>query len=57
MIPSIGFFVYFFFCAVVGFLGRNRTIGGVATFFLSLFFTPLLVALILLMSKPKEVND
>lgn len=44
--------LYFISCLVVGFAGRKRRIGSVGFFLVSMFLTPILGLLILLLSAP-----
>lgn len=42
-------FLYLLVCALVGWASRNRTVGFLGGFLLAVFFTPLVVALVLLL--------
>ncbi|EGV28388.1 hypothetical protein ThidrDRAFT_3843 [Thiorhodococcus drewsii AZ1] len=46
--------LYLAFCVYVGFLGRDRVIGFSGTFLLSLILSPLVMALVVLLTRPKE---
>ena len=45
--------VYLLLCLLVSWLGRDKAIGSVGFFVMSLFLTPLVVALILLVTTDK----
>ncbi len=49
--------IYVPVCAIVGFLGRNRTIGFAGIFTFSLIVSPIIVALVLLVTTPKTVKQ
>jgi hypothetical protein len=44
---------YILVCVLVGLLGRKRKSGFSITFVLSLFFTPVIVAILLLVTKER----
>jgi hypothetical protein len=44
--------VYLLLCAVLGFLGRGTRIGAAGVALLAVIFTPLLVALVLSVTRP-----
>ena len=54
----LGIIVYLLLCIVVSWFGRDKAIGSVGFFVMSLFLTPMVVALILLVTtrKTKIVN-
>jgi hypothetical protein len=45
--------VYVAVCAIVGFLGRKRSIGFAGIFTFSLLISPVVMALVLMVSAPK----
>jgi hypothetical protein len=45
-------FLYVLFCILVGICGSQRRMGFTGTFLLSLFITPLIVLIVLLMTGP-----
>lgn len=45
--------VYVVVCALVGFLGRKRAIGFAGVFTFSLIISPIVMALVLLVSAPR----
>lgn len=49
----LGIIVYLFLCIVVSWFGRDKAIGSVGFFVMSLFLTPVVVALILLVTTEK----
>ena len=46
--------IYVVFCILVGLLGMKRKSGFSITFLLSLFFTPVIVAMLLLVTKERS---
>lgn len=48
--------IYVPVCAIVGFLGRNRSIGFAGIFTFSLILSPVIMALVLLVTSPKTVK-
>lgn len=44
--------IYVPICALVGFLGRKRSVGFAGMFTLSLIVSPIIVALVLLVTSP-----
>ncbi|MEP7308972.1 MAG: hypothetical protein ABJA98_25995 [Acidobacteriota bacterium] len=46
--------IYFLCCLLMAFAGRNRRIGSVGYFLVALILTPILTALILLISAPRR---
>lgn len=44
---------YIAVCILVGFLGRKRKSGFSVTFVLSMFFTPVIIAILLLVTKER----
>jgi len=49
----LGIIVYLLLCIVVSWFGRDKAIGSVGFFVMSLFLTPMVVALILLVTAEK----
>ena len=52
MTPAI--LIYFFLCVLVAWLGRDRAIGSIGIFVLSLVVTPFISAIILLAATTRE---
>ena len=50
----ITYVVYFAMCFLIGYLGRNRRLGAVAYFLLSLLLSPIIGAVIVIASGPKK---
>jgi hypothetical protein len=48
--------IYVPICAVVGFFGRNRSVGFAGVFTFSLLVSPLIVSLVLLVTSPAKTN-
>jgi hypothetical protein len=48
--------IYIAMSAVVGFLGRKRAVGFAGIFVLSLFLTPFVMALVLMVAGPRANN-
>lgn len=44
-------------CAIVGLLGRKSNVGFAGIFVLSLLFTPFVMALVLLVARPRSSNS
>ena len=55
---GIGFIVWIVLCIVLANAGNKRKIGGAATFFISLFFSPIVGFIVVMVSdeKPKPVG-
>ena len=49
--------IYVPVCAIVGFLGRNRAVGFAGIFTFSLIVSPIIVALVLLVTTPNNVKQ
>jgi hypothetical protein len=45
---------YFVFCILVAICGSQRRVGFLGTFFLSMFFTPVLALIVLLITGPSR---
>jgi len=54
MIQSIAFVLYVVFCVLVGLCGSQRRMGFIGTFVVSLFFTPIIVLVVLLLTGPSR---
>jgi hypothetical protein len=57
---SFALFVYLVLCIAVAWIGRNRTLRFWGTFLLAFLFTPLIVALVLIIGTPvrrKETTE
>jgi hypothetical protein len=54
--PLVGFLAYVGLCALVGYLGRERTVGFAGYFVLSLLLTPLVMALVLLVGAQRKLS-
>ena len=52
MAYSVGFILYVVFCVLVGICGSQRRMGFIGTFLVSLFFTPVIVLIVLLLTGP-----
>jgi hypothetical protein len=54
----VGIIIYLLLCVLVSWFGRDKAIGSVGFFVMSLFLTPMVVALILLVTteKTKIIN-
>lgn len=48
------YLVYLGLCALIGYFGRNRRLGTIAYFLLSLFLSPFIGAVIVIASGPKK---
>lgn len=55
--PFLGIGAYVLLAAAVGWLGRRRIIGFTGFFLLSLFLTPLLIALVLMIGAPRSTSS
>ena len=53
--PSL-MLTYISLCAIVGYLWRSRAIGFAGVFVLSLVLSPLIMAVVLLVTKPARVK-
>jgi len=51
---SIGLILYIAFCVLVGLCGTHRRMGFIGTFIISLFLTPVVVLIILLLTGPSR---
>ena len=52
MVITIGFIIYLIFCLLVGLCGSQRRVGFLGTFIISIFITPLVMLIILLLTGP-----
>jgi hypothetical protein len=52
----IGLLLYVVFCILVGLCGSQRRMGFIGTFLLSLFLTPVLVLIVLLLTGPARID-
>jgi hypothetical protein len=52
MTHSIAIILYVVFCILVGICGSQRSMGFIGTFLVSLFFTPVIVLIVLLLTGP-----
>jgi hypothetical protein len=50
----VAILLYAGLCALVGYLGRDRSVGFAGYFVLSLLLTPLVMALVLLVGAPRR---
>ncbi len=57
MLEAIVIIVYLAFCILVALCGCQRRIGFTGTFLLSLFFTPIVVLIFLLLTAPSQRAD
>ncbi len=48
------FFGWFIFSIIVGLLGSSKSIGGIASFFISIFLSPLIGLIVVIVSKNKD---
>ena len=48
--------MYVVFCILVGLCGSQRRMGFIGTFIVSLFFTPVLVLIVLLLTGPARID-
>ena len=48
--------LYVVFCILVGLCGSQRRMGFIGTFIVSLFFTPVLVLIVLLLTGPARID-
>lgn len=51
---GIGFAIYLLACLLVGLVGSRRSMGFFAAFFFSVLFTPIVIILILQLTRPVE---
>lgn len=49
--------IYVSICAIVGFFGRNRSVGFSGIFTFSLLVSPIVMALVLIVSAPREAHN
>jgi hypothetical protein len=54
MIQAIALIVYIVFCFLVGLCGSQRRMGFIGTFIASLFLTPIVVLVVLLLAGPSQ---
>lgn len=54
MAEAIAIIVYVLFCILVGICGSQRRMGFLGTFILSVFLTPLVILIILLLTGPSQ---
>jgi hypothetical protein len=54
--PLVGILAYVGLCALVGYLGRERSVGLAGYFVLSLLLTPLVMALVLLVGTQRKLS-
>jgi hypothetical protein len=54
MVQSIALVLYIVFCLLVGLCGSQRRMGFIGTFIASLFFTPIVVLIVLLLTGPSQ---
>jgi len=54
MVQSIAVIVYIVFCVLVGLCGSQRRMGFIGTFVISLFLTPVVVLIVLLLTGPSQ---
>jgi hypothetical protein len=52
----VGVVLYVIFCILVGLCGSQRRMGFIGTFIISLFLTPLLVLIVLLLTGPARLD-
>lgn len=53
MIPIL---IFLLICLAVGWIGRDRQLGFVGTFLISLLLSPLIALLALLLGRPRETR-
>lgn len=51
---SIGLILYIAFCVLVGLCGSHRRMGFIGTFIISIFLTPVVVIIVLLLTGPSR---
>ena len=51
---TIALIMYVVFCVLVGLCGSQRRMGFIGTFIVSLFFTPVIVLIVLLLTGPSQ---
>jgi peptidoglycan/LPS O-acetylase OafA/YrhL len=56
MTLSIAIILYLVFCVLAGLCGSHRRMGFFGTFLLSLFLTPVLVLLLLILTGPSRAE-
>jgi peptidoglycan/LPS O-acetylase OafA/YrhL len=56
MTLSIAIILYLVFCVLAGLCGSHRRMGFLGTFLLSLFLTPVLVLLLLILTGPSRAE-
>ena len=56
MTLSIAIILYLIFCLLAGLCGSHRRMGFFGTFLLSLFLTPVLVVLLLILTGPSRTE-
>jgi hypothetical protein len=54
MIQLIALILYVVFCILVGLCGSQRRMGFIGTFIISLFLTPVVVLIVLLLTGPSQ---
>ena len=54
MIQLVALILYVVFCILVGLCGSQRRMGFIGTFIISLFLTPLVVLIVLLLTGPSQ---
>jgi len=52
MAITIGVIVYLIFCLLVGLCGSQRRVGFLGTFIISIFITPVVMLVVLLLTGP-----
>ena len=52
MIITIGVIIYLVFCLLVGLCGSQRRVGFLGTFIISIFITPIVMLIVLLLTGP-----
>jgi hypothetical protein len=54
MAVTIGIIIYLVFCLLVGLCGSQRRIGFLGTFIISVFITPVVMLIVLLLTGPSR---
>jgi hypothetical protein len=54
MALTIGVLVYLVFCVLIGLCGSQRRLGFLGTFLISLFITPVVMLVVLLLTGPSR---
>jgi hypothetical protein len=54
MIQLMALILYIVFCVLVGICGSQRRMGFIGTFIISLFLTPVVVLIVLLLTGPSQ---